>query len=162
MILERRSRIESGMVTPCLSFILSVGRVASGNGEAYRLLLNRHSLPSSGPVSISDLPNSLLPQILLTIPTGLCHRDLSILSKSHHMKNIVGADLLHSRDNIHLGMRDEAFLSVLKSTAEFWPLRGSVHSNDRTLSSFDPGDDMESLFIGQGSFAKFVLETPWA
>ena len=78
------------------------------------------------------------------------------------MKNIVVADLLHSRDNIHLGMRDEAFLSVLKSTAEFWPLRGSVHSNDRTLSSFDPGDDMESLFIGQGSFAKFVLETPWA
>jgi len=130
--------------------------------ESFYLLLNCHSLPSSGPVSISDLPNSLLPQILLTIPARLCHRDLSILSKSHHMKNIIGADLLHSGDNIHLGMRDKAFLSVLKSTAEFWPFRGSVHSNNRTLSSFDPGDNMKSLFIGQGSFAKFVLETPWA
>lgn len=78
------------------------------------------------------------------------------------MENIIVADLLHLRDDIHLGMRDKTFLSVLKSTAEFWSLRGSVHSNDRTLSSFDPSNDVKSLFIGQGSFAKFVLETPWA
>ena len=125
-------------------------------------LINSHPLPSSRPICISDLANSFLPQVFLTIPARLSHRNFSILSESHHMKNIIGTNLFHFRDNIHFGVRDKALLSVLKSTAEFWPFRGSIHSDNRSLSSFDPSDDMKSLVIRQRSFAKFVLETPWA
>lgn len=153
------------MVTLCLGFALSTGKGVSlrrGFLQTYCSMFNGHSLPSSGPICISDLTNPLLPHILLTIPARLCHRDLSILGKPHHMKNVIDADFLHSGDNIHFGVGDKAFLSVLKSAAEFRSFRGSIHSDDRTLSSFDPGDDMESLLIGQRGFAKFVLETPWA